>query len=130
MTGISPGTTYTLDFQAKPGLSLGTESATASIAATGVTASAPDPASTAITEPGEPVNGDPGSAQAIQSDTLYLGYTSSGSDKDFFQITGRSGRAADDPPQPPAGGRRSRGLRADDRPAADTAPRGLAARLR
>ena len=35
VTGISPGTPYTLDFQAKPGLSLGTESATASIAAAG-----------------------------------------------------------------------------------------------
>ena len=36
----------------------------------------------------------------------------------FLQGHGRSGRAADDAPQPPEGGRRSRGLRADDRPAA------------
>ncbi len=93
VTGIAPGTTYTLDFQAKPGLSLGTESATAKIDATGVdgTVLAPDPANTAITEPGEPGNGDTESAQAIQSDTLYLGYTSSGSDKDFFQITAAPG---------------------------------------
>jgi Tol biopolymer transport system component len=93
VTGIAPGTTYTLDFRAKPGLSLGTESATAKIAATGVagTVLAPDPANTAITEPGEPVNGDPESAQAIQSDTLYLGYTSSGSDRDFFQIQAAPG---------------------------------------
>ena len=93
VSGIAPGTTYTLDFQAKPGLSLGTESATAKIAASGVpgTVLAPDPASTAITEPGEPVNGNPGDAQAIQDDTLYLGYTSSGSDKDFFQIQAAPG---------------------------------------
>ncbi len=37
------------------------------------------------------MNGDPESAQAIQDDTLYLGYTSSGSDKDFFQIPAAPG---------------------------------------
>jgi len=93
VTGIQLHTPYTLSFQAKPGLSLGTESATAKIAATVLpsTVVAPDPASTAITEPGEPVNGEPESAQAIQDDTLYLGYTSSGSDKDFFQIPAAPG---------------------------------------
>ena len=89
----SPARLTRSSFQAKPGLSLGTESATAKIAATVLpsTVVAPDPASTAITEPGEPVNGDPESAQAIQDDTLYLGYTSSGSDKDFFQIPAAPG---------------------------------------
>ena len=86
------------------------------------------PASTAITEPGEPVNGDPGDAQAIQDDTLYLGYTSSGSDKDFFQIQAAPGEQLTI---------HLSHLQVDDdlvvygpttAPAADTAPRGHAAR--
>ena len=91
VTGITPGTPHTLTFSAKPGLRLGTESATAEMTTAAGIVVAPDPASTAITEPGEPVNSDPGHAQAIQSDTLYLGYTSSGSDKDFFQIQAAPG---------------------------------------
>ncbi len=39
-----------------------------------------------ITEPGEPGNGQPQTAQPAQPDTLYLGYTSSGSDRDYFQV--------------------------------------------
>ena len=93
VTGIAPGTPYTLAFQGRPGLSLGTESATAKLAATGLgpPVDAPDPASTRLTEPGEPGNGEPPTAQQIQDDTLYLGYTSSGSDRDLFQIQAAPG---------------------------------------
>jgi hypothetical protein len=93
VTGLELGAAYELTFRAKPGLSLGTEAATASIDATGLdgTVTAPSPASTVITEPGEPGNGDVGSAQPILPDTLYLGYTSSGSDRDYFQIQAAPG---------------------------------------
>ena len=92
VTDITPGIAYTLDFQAKPGLSIGTQSATAKIATAAVgTVTAPSPASTAITEPGEPLNGTPAEAQSVEEDTLYLGYTSSGSDKDFFEVTAAPG---------------------------------------
>ena len=93
VTGIAPGTPYTLAFQGRPGLGLGTESATAKLAATGLgpPVDAPDPASTRLTEPGEPGNGEPPTAQQIQDDTLYLGYTSSGSDRDLFQVQAAPG---------------------------------------
>ncbi len=66
VTGIAPGTPYTLGFQGRPGLSLGTESATAKLAATGLgpPVSAPEPASTQLTEPGEPGNGEPANRAA------------------------------------------------------------------
>ena len=88
VTGIEPGTDYELTFRAKPGLSLGTETASATLDATGLpgTVDTPSPAATVIGEPGEPGNSDPGSAQPVQPDTLYLGYTSSGSDRDYFQV--------------------------------------------
>ena len=44
-----------------------------------------------INEPGEPVNGDPETEAPIQPDTLYLGYTSSGSDRDYFQVQAEAG---------------------------------------
>ena len=93
VTGIAPGTPYTLAFRGRPGLSLGTESATAKLAATGLgpPVDAPEPASTLLTEPGEPGNGEPPTAQPIQDDTLYLGYTSSGSDRDLFQVQAAPG---------------------------------------
>ena len=93
ITGIQLGTPYTLTFRAKPGLSLGTESASAQIVATGLngTVLGPSAATTLITEPGEPANGDPSTAPPIQDGTLYLGYTSSGSDRDFFQIQASPG---------------------------------------
>ncbi len=85
--GLALDTSYELTFRAKPGLSLGTEAATAKIAATGLgTVTAPEAATTQITEPGEPANGQPNSAPTAQPDTLYLGYTSSGSDRDYFQV--------------------------------------------
>ena len=91
--GVGLDTSYELTFQAKPGLSLGTEAATAKIDATGLggTVNAPDPTATRITEPGEPGNGEPETAQAVQKDTLYLGYTSSGSDRDYFQVQAAPG---------------------------------------
>ena len=52
---------------------------------------APEATSTQITEPGEPANGQPETAQPAQPDTLYLGYTSSGSDRDYFQVHANSG---------------------------------------
>ena len=93
VTGIELGTTYQLTFRAKPGLSLGTDLASATIDATGLgeSVNTPTPAATVITEPGEPGNGTPGSAQPIQADTLYLGYTSSGSDRDYFQVQANAG---------------------------------------
>jgi WD40 repeat protein len=95
VTGVSPGTPYQLTFRARPGLRLGTESATAELdpdgAGAAISIPAPTPASTAITEPHEPQNEAPATAQQIASDTLYLGYTSSGQDKDFFQITAAPG---------------------------------------
>jgi hypothetical protein len=93
LAGVDLATSYELTFRAKPGLSLGTEAATAKIDATGLdgSVSAPDPAATLITEPGEPGNGQPGSAQPVQPDTLYLGYTSSGSDRDYFQVHANAG---------------------------------------
>jgi hypothetical protein len=88
VNGLALDTSYELSFRAKRGLSLGTEAATAKISATGLdgTVNAPDPAATLITEPGEPANGQPNSAPTAQPDTLYLGYTSSGSDRDYFQV--------------------------------------------
>ncbi|MET1009440.1 MAG: C25 family cysteine peptidase, partial [Gaiellaceae bacterium] len=93
ITGIQLGTPYTLTFRAKPGLSLGVESASAQIVANGLNGTflSPSDATTIITEPGEPANGDPSTAQPIQDATLYLGYTSSGSDRDFFQIQASPG---------------------------------------
>ena len=93
LTNVQLGTSYQLTFHAKPGLSLGTESATAKIAATGLngTVQAPEATSTQITEPGEPANGQPETAQPAQPDTLYLGYTSSGSDRDYFQVHANPG---------------------------------------
>jgi hypothetical protein len=93
VSGIELGTSYELAFQAKPGLSLGTELASASLDATGLEESvdSPTPAATAIDEPGEPGNGDPETAPLIEADTLYLGYTSSGSDRDFFQVEAAAG---------------------------------------
>ena len=89
VNGLALDTSYELSFRAKPGLSLGTEAATAKIAATGLdgTVNAPNPAATLITEPGEPANGAARHPrQPAQPDTLYLGYTSSGSDRDYFQV--------------------------------------------
>jgi Tol biopolymer transport system component len=93
IAGVDLDTSYELTFQAKPGLSLGTEAATAKIDATGLdgTVNAPNPAATLITEPGEPGNGEPETAQPVQEDTLYLGYTSSGSDRDYFQVQAAAG---------------------------------------
>src|SRR5262245_37290377 len=93
ITGIQLGTPYTLTFRAKPGLSLGVESASAQIVANGLNGTflSPSDAATMITEPGEPANGDPSTAQPIQDATLYLGYTSSGSDRDFLQIQASPG---------------------------------------
>jgi Tol biopolymer transport system component len=93
VSNITVGTTYTLTFRARPGLSIGTETATAKIAATGLpnSVSAPSPASTTIIEPGEPANGNPPTAQPTQADTLYLGYTSSGGDRDYFQVHADAG---------------------------------------
>jgi Tol biopolymer transport system component len=93
ITGIQLGTPYTLTFRAKPGLSLGVESASAEIVANGLngTFQSPSAATTMITEPGEPANGDPSTAPSIQDSTLYLGYTSSGSDRDFFHIQASPG---------------------------------------
>ena len=93
VTGINQDTTYTLSFQARPGLSIGTEHATAEIEVDGMPepVEAPEPASTDITEPGEPGNGEPATAQPVQADTLYLGYTSSGSDRDLFRVQAAPG---------------------------------------
>jgi Tol biopolymer transport system component len=93
VSGLALDTSYELSFRAKPGLSLGTEAATAKIDATGLdgTVNAPDPAATLINEPGEPANGEPETAQPAQPDTLYLGYTSSGSDRDYFQVQAAAG---------------------------------------
>ena len=93
VTGVQLGTPYTLTFRAKPGLSLGIESASAQIVANGLsgTFQSPTPATTTITEPGEPANGDPSTAPSAQDSTLYLGYTSSGSDRDFFQVQASPG---------------------------------------
>src|SRR4029453_5409946 len=57
-TGVELGTSYQLTFNAKPGLSLGTESASASIDAFGLAepVDTPNPAATLIPEPGEPGN--------------------------------------------------------------------------
>ena len=51
----------------------------------------PRPTATRLTEPGEPGNGEPETAQPVQKDTLYLGYTSSGSDRDYFQVQAAPG---------------------------------------
>ncbi|HET7856936.1 MAG TPA: C25 family cysteine peptidase, partial [Gaiellaceae bacterium] len=93
VSNIQVGTPYTLKFQARPGLSIGTETATAKIGATGLadTVGAPSPATTTITEPGEPANGNPPTAQPVQADTLYLGYTSSADDRDYFQVQAAAG---------------------------------------
>jgi Tol biopolymer transport system component len=98
VSNIEVGTTHTLSFQDRPGLNIGTETATAKIGATGLpdTVDAPNPASTAITEPdegdeGDPGNNDPATAPEAQADTLYLGYTSSGDDRDYFQVEAEAG---------------------------------------
>jgi Tol biopolymer transport system component len=93
VSNIGVGTAYTLSFRARPGLSIGTETATAKIGVTGLgqTVSAPSPASTVINEPGEAANGNPSNAQQIQADTLYLGYTSSGDDRDYFKVNAQAG---------------------------------------
>ncbi len=123
--GLALDTSYELSFRAKPGLSLGTEAATAKIAATGLdgTVNAPNPASTLITEPGEPTNGAARHRAAGPARHALPRLHLERLGPRLLPGPGRAGRAADDPSQPPERGRRPRHLRADDRTAADAASR-------
>ena len=83
-----------LTFDVKPGLELGTASATARILPAGSpSVSAPTPASTGITQtfPGNdnPVGGDiegPPPPPIIAPDTLYMGYTPNGGRHSYFRL--------------------------------------------
>ena len=77
VTGIELGTPYELTFQAKPGLSLGIERARAKVDADGLdgTVNSPTSAATAINEPGEPGNGDPGAERRRSSPTRSISAT-------------------------------------------------------
>ena len=130
--GLALDTSYELSFRAKPGLSLGTEAATAKIAATGLdgTVNAPDPASTLITEPGEPTNGAARHRAAGPARHALPRLHLERLGPRLLPGPGRAGRAADDPSEPPERGRRPRHLRADDRTAADAASRRRRSRRR
>ncbi|HET7046621.1 MAG TPA: PxKF domain-containing protein [Gaiellaceae bacterium] len=85
-TPVTPGAARTLTFRAKPGLALGTQTATAEIAAATLPpVEAPSPAATSVTQPFAG-NGTAAAAAGIAPDTLYLGYTPSGSDRDYFEL--------------------------------------------
>jgi uncharacterized protein YjbI with pentapeptide repeats len=95
VTNIPDGVSNDLTFRAKPGLELGTESATAAITAAGLdTVQAPDPANTNITQtfvapPGcefSCSNDTPENAAQIAPDTLYVGYTPNGDRKNYFKV--------------------------------------------
>jgi hypothetical protein len=85
-----PGSTQeTLVFKAKPGIQLGTVSAGAKVLLSGevptTVATAPTPASTSLTQTFAG-DGSPATATTVAPDTLYLGYTPNGSDRDYFSL--------------------------------------------
>jgi hypothetical protein len=87
---VPVNTQETLTFKAKPGLSLGTESATARLLTPSSrgfvqAAAAPNPAATSITQT-FPADTTAASAQAVSPDTLYLGYTPNGTNRDYFSL--------------------------------------------
>jgi MBG domain (YGX type) len=85
VTGITLGVQQHLSFQLRPGLDLGTDTATAKIRTPDVSSTpAPDPAKTEIVQPGG--NGDPATAPVISPNTLYVGYTPNGGDRDYFRL--------------------------------------------
>jgi Tol biopolymer transport system component len=86
VSGIPFGAANELTFQARPGLALGTESATAKIGVSGLASQlSARPASTQIT-PTFAGYDTAGNAAPIQKNTLYLGYTPNGSARSYFKI--------------------------------------------
>ncbi|HEY3543408.1 MAG TPA: PxKF domain-containing protein [Gaiellaceae bacterium] len=78
------GTPQVLTFKAKPGLTLGTETADAGFDGAGIpTTKTATPAATQITQT---FAGTADEAKIIAPDTLYFGYTPNGNDRDFFQL--------------------------------------------
>jgi len=75
-----------LTFKAKPGLELGTESASAKIGVTGLGTVPGSQVATTQIMPTFSGNGTPTNAASIDKDTLYLGYTPNGAAKSYFKI--------------------------------------------
>ena len=87
LTNLTFGSQYQLLFAERPGLALGLESASASLASAGLTApktsnNVPVTVTDASLEP----NDTPATATPIASDTLNLGYVTSASDVDYFTV--------------------------------------------
>jgi hypothetical protein len=78
------GTQQVLTFTAKPGLTLGTETADAGFSAEGIAAT--KTATPAVTQITQTFPGTDDEAKIIAPDTLYFGYTPNGNDRDFFQL--------------------------------------------
>ena len=85
-TEIGPSVTVQLDFQARPGLQLGTFSASATASSNLLTESIDSQAPVQVTEHFEPQNNDPDRAPIADPDVLYISHISTSDDVDFFQI--------------------------------------------
>jgi hypothetical protein len=84
---VPVGTQSTLSFKARPGLVLGTEIAGAKLASPELETAVAEPAQTVLTQ-NFGGNGDPNSefVPTILPNTLYVGYTPNGADRDYFKI--------------------------------------------
>jgi hypothetical protein len=76
---------YQLVFKAHSGFDLGNNEATASVAAAGFDTKTSAPADVQIVDTFEQ-NGTAATAQAVTPDTLYISYTTSGSDADYYSF--------------------------------------------
>ena len=90
LTGFMPGISYTIGFQARPGFVLGTVAANATADAAGVSGSA-TPTPITILEPSD-TSADPNTAPTLQSDRLYISYTTAANDVDLFRFNPPPGK--------------------------------------
>ena len=90
LTGFMPGVPLTISFQARPGFVLGTVAANATAESAGTTGSA-TPTPITILEPSD-TSADPGTAPTLQSDRLYIAYTTAPNDVDLFRFNPPPGK--------------------------------------
>lgn len=90
LTGFMPGVTYTISFTALPGFVLGAAASVATAEVAGISGAA-SPATITVTEPPD-ASGDPNTAQVLQSDRLYVSYTTASSDVDLFRFNPPPGK--------------------------------------
>ncbi len=83
--GFASGDNVQVEFRARPGLELGTFTASASVSTAAVSASVVNQAPVTVTENFEP-NADPATAPIISPDTLYISHISHAGDIDYFRV--------------------------------------------